>query len=272
MHELPLTTEALPEMGTTAIRVRAMHLRDLAIHLAQRELSARHRDSVLGWIWAFAPAFVQLLVYQFIFTRIIPLSVPDYGAFLFAGILGWMLFSNGLLSAVASLEKNRSIVLRPGVPMSVVPLTACLLALLDYLFALPILVIVVALTGHLGVGSLLLPLPIIIEFILVVGLALLVAPLQVLFRDVIHLVGLLMLVGFWVTPIFYTPDHVPERFGFLLTLNPLAQIIDAQRGLLLEGAISSPWSLVATGAVSTAIFAVGIFTFARLAPSIPDRL
>jgi lipopolysaccharide transport system permease protein len=263
---------ARPRASVLVRRARATHLRDLTIHLARRELSARHRDSLLGWIWAFAPALIQLLVYQFIFTHVIPLSVPNYGAFLFAGILGWMLFTNGVLGAVGSLEQHRSIVLRPGVPMSVVPLTAVLLALLDYLFALPILIAVVALTGNLSVAALLIALPLGIELLLTIGVALLIAPLQVLFRDVTHLVGLLVLVGFWITPIFYTPEQVPERFQFMLTLNPLAQIVDAQRGLLLEGSVPSPWGLAATAAVSLVVLVLGIGTFARTAPLVPDHL
>lgn len=253
-------------------RARLAYLKDLTLHLARRELAIRHRGSLLGWLWSLLPALLLLLVTYFLFTRVIPLGVENYPVFLLVGILAWTWFAGGLRAATGSLEAGRNLVLRPGFPTMLLPLVATLVDLVDYLIALPILFGALALTTGVTVESLLLPVLLVIQLFLVVGLGLVVAPLQLFFRDIRQFVLMAVGFGFWLTPIFYRERQVPETFKPLYDVNPMAHLIEAQRGILLDGAMPPALSTLAVGLVSVFVLVCGCAVFSALRHSLPERL
>ena len=150
-----------------------------------------------------AAPMLQLLVTYFLFTKVIPLKVHNYPVFLLTGILAWNFFARALSLSALALEQSRELVQRPGFPTAVLPVKAVLIGLLDYLLALPVLLVALGVTTGLHWTALFLPLLLAIQLVLTVGLGWILAPLQVFFRDIQHLVTLAVMVGFWVTPIFY---------------------------------------------------------------------
>jgi ABC-type polysaccharide/polyol phosphate export permease len=253
-------------------RAAVRHLRDVTFHLVRRELSLRYRGSILGWLWSLSPALMQLVVTQFLFTRIIPLGVPNYPVFLLVGILSWNCFSSGLLTATTTLEARRNLVLRPGFATILLPLVATLVAVVDYAIAVPIMFTALALTTGLTVESVLLPVLILIQLILTAGIALVVAPLQVFFKDIRQVVFTAISLGFWLTPVFYRARQVPEALKPLYKLNPMAVLIEAQRSILLAGQWPPVRALVAVAAGAVVTLAVGIWVFSRFKHSLPEKL
>lgn len=259
-------------VGVRRAGTRARYLFEVTVHLARRDFAARHRDSLLGWFWALAPPLLQLLVSYFLFTRVIPLRVHDYPVFLLIGILSWTWFSRSVVMGASSLEQGRSLVLRPGFPSAILPVKETLVALLDYLIALPVIVVALVATAHVHAAIAVLPVLVVIQLILVLGLVWIVAPLQAFFRDVQHLVGVLTMVGFWVTPIFYAPASVPSRFSLVYDLNPMAHLIEWQRGALLDGTLPSLRGLVVVAGASIVVAVVGFAVFASLRDRVPEQL
>jgi lipopolysaccharide transport system permease protein len=227
---------------------------------------------VLGWLWALGPPMLQLLVTYFVFTKVVKLGVAHYPVFLLTGILGWTLFARTISAGSISLESNRDLVLRPGFPSAVLPLAAVLSGLLEYLIALPILLIAAGFATGIGPEVALLPVVIVVQLLLALGIAWALAPLQVFFRDISHIAELALMLGFWVTPIFYRPGDVPGRFHFIYSLNPMAKLIDAQRRVLLEGRLPDARSFAVVAVVSAAITAAGFGVFMLSRYSVPDRL
>jgi lipopolysaccharide transport system permease protein len=254
------------------VRRRAVHLRDITMHLVGRSLATRYRGSLLGWLWSLTPPLLLLLATYFLFTHVIALDVPNYPVFLLTGILAWNWLSRGLPAATSSLEDGRSLALRPAFPSVLLPIVAVLVALVDYVLALPILLVAVGLTVGLQPTALLLPVLIAIQFVFAIGLGLMLAPLQVFFRDVAYLVGVLLTLGFWITPIVYAVRQVPDRFGLIYDLNPMAHLIEAQRRVLIDGALPSARPLVLTGVAALAILTAGFAVFASTRRAIPDHL
>ncbi len=210
------------------------HNKDVTFHLVRLELATRHRGTFLGWIWSLTPPLLQLAATYFLFTKVIPLNVENYPVFLLVGMLSWTWFSRSWSQATSCLETSRSLVLRPGFTIGLLPLAAVVVGLVDYLLALPVLFIALALTTGLRAEAALLPLLLLIQFVFTLGLGLLFAPLQVFLRDTRQFVALAISIGFWLTPIFYRARQVPAQFQWILDANPMAYLIEAQRAILLE--------------------------------------
>jgi lipopolysaccharide transport system permease protein len=207
-----------------------------------------------------------------VFTKVIPTNVPNFVAFLFTGIVAWNWFATGLTLSAQSLEARRDLVVRPGFPSALLPLVAVTVGFVDYLLALPVLLLVVGLSVGFHATLALLPVLLAIQFLLTIGLGWIIAPLNVFFRDVAHLVGVLLLLGFFITPIFYSRSQTPARFAPLYDFNPMGQLIEAQRKILLDGHLPAFMPVALVAAASVGIFALGFAVFAATRHSLPDQL
>jgi lipopolysaccharide transport system permease protein len=253
-------------------RRRLAYLKDVSLHLVRRELAIRYRGTLLGWVWALVPVLLQLAVTQFLFTRVIPLNVPNFPIFLLVGVLAWNNFSAGLQMATSSLEGNRNLVLRPGFPTALLPIVAILVVFVDYLVGLPILFVALLLTTGVPLTALLLPLLLVIQLVLIAALGLLLAPLQLFFKDVRQLVAIVVALGFWLTPVFYRQRSVPGAFKPLYVINPMAHLIEAQRQILLVGKMPSLLAVGLVAVASLVALAIGCAVFARTRHSLPEKI
>ena len=254
------------------LRTRAAYIRDVTLHLVRRDFVTRHRGSLLGWLWALAPTLLQLIVMSFVFTKVLGQHIKDYPIFLLTGLLCWNWFSRSLILGAISLESRRELVLRPGFPTPLLPVSAVLIGLLDYLLTLPVLLIAIGLGPGIPLTALLLPIPILIELVMLIGMCWILAPLQVFFRDIAHFVGVAVLVGFWITPIWYTRSQVPSKYNLIYQLNPMTHLIEAQRSLLLEGHLPTTANLTYVAVFAVVIAVFGYFMFARYRESVPENL
>jgi lipopolysaccharide transport system permease protein len=253
-------------------RERVAYLWDVTMHLVGRDFRSRHRGSLLGWLWVLAPPLLQLLVTYFLFTKVIPLKVDNYPVFLLAGILVWNCFTRATSLAVLALEQSRELVHRPGFPTVVLPVKAVLIGFVDYLLALPVLLIALVFTTGLHWTAFFLPVLMAIQFVLSLGIAWIVAPLQVYFRDIQYAVALVLMIGFWITPVFYERSSVPSQFDWLYQLNPMAHLVEWQRWIMLDGTHPTALAVLALSAASAALAAVGFWVFVSLRHSIPEQL
>lgn len=208
---------------------------DLAVVLVGRDLRVNYGHALLGLFWAPLAALVQVLVLGFVFVRVLPLGVDDYALFVFTGVAVWQVALVALIGGAEAFTGNRDLVRRPGFPTAVLPLTTIGSAFAGYALSLPVLLLGVALTGRLTVAALALPVVMAAEVLVLTGPVFLVATLNVRFRDVRHLVGLLLGVLFYVTPVFYAADRIPERYRWVAELNPLALVVRLHRQVLYDG-------------------------------------
>jgi ABC-type polysaccharide/polyol phosphate export permease len=256
----PDRTEAGPGPPPGAPGTSAARLRDLTLHLAKRELDATHRMTVLGWAWPLVRQLALLGVLVFIFSNVLELGIDNYATFVFTGLIAWSWFATGITSATSSLVAQRHLLFQPRFPGLVLPIVALAVPLLDVLLALPVLLVLVATSQGLPWTIALVPLLLVGQFVLMAGLAWMTAALSVFFRDVPNIVGVGLLLLFYLTPIFYALRNLPSRFERALQLNPLTTIVEAYRAALLGDPAPSPGRLAAVFAFSVLV-AIGGFVF-----------
>jgi lipopolysaccharide transport system permease protein len=245
---------------------------ELVWHLVRRELSSAHRFTVLGWAWPLARQLAQLGVLVFVFSSVLDLGIPDFPVYVFSGLVAWSAFSTGLSAASTSLIDQRHLVFQPRLPTSVLPVVAVLVPFVDVLMAAPVLVLMLILSGELHATALLFPLVLVVQLVLMVGLAWLVAPASVYVRDVPNLVTLALMVLFYLTPVFYSLHRIPEQYEWVLQLNPMTTLVELDRALLLGLPYPSVAHVVGTVAFAAVVSVAGWFAFERMRPGLVDQL
>jgi lipopolysaccharide transport system permease protein len=247
--------------------------RDLLAALVARDVALRYRRSVLGLLWSQLGPLVMLAVLTFLFTRVVPLAIPDYAPFVFIGLLAWTWWSGAVLTATGSVSGAADLVRRPGFPVAVLPAVAVTSHLIHLVLALPVLVLaVVVATGGLPATVVALPLLLAVQALLLLGPAWALAALNVRYRDVQHLVGVLLFPFFYVTPVFYDAGAVPASVRVAYRLNPLVHLFEAYRDVALYGRWPAAGPLVAIAAVGGLGAVAGYRWFTALAPRFPDEL
>ena len=251
---------------------RGRALAGLVGHLAVRRLKSMHRLTLLGWAWPLARQLVQLAVLVFLFSHVLKLGIPDYPLFVFSGLLVWNWFQSALLAASSSFIADRHLVFSPRLPNSVLPLVAITVPLIDTLMALPILVIALAVTGHLQPTILLLVPLLGVLAVMIAGLALLLATANVFVRDVENVVAVGLLLVFYLTPVFYAEDSVPAHLRWFLRLNPMSATVSATRAVTLGGTLPAAAD-VATMLIGAGVAAaLGVLVYRRFNLDLIDEL
>jgi homopolymeric O-antigen transport system permease protein len=242
------------------------------LHLAHRRLESEHRFTLLGWLWPLIRQLAQLLVLVVVFTSVLDLGISDYPLFVFAGLIVWSWFSTALSIATSALISERHLVYSPRLPNMVIPLVAVAVPLVDLLIVLPVLLGTLAVQGRLSWTVLLLPFLLVVQFALTAGLSLMASALNVYFRDVQNVVGVGLLLFFYLTPIFYGTKNVPEEYRWLLHVNPMTPLINAVRAVLLDGTFPRWQDLAIVCPVAVAALVAGVAVFQRLEANFVDEL
>lgn len=250
---------------------RARYTWDVVTYLVAREFKLRYARAVVGWLWAIAEPLARLVVFTFLFQRVIVLDQDDYVVFLFCGILAWGWFAGGVGSATSSAIDRRDLLLRPGVPRAVVPTVSVLTDFLDLVAALPVLVVFLLFHGGIPVTALAFPAILVVQFALIMGLGMALCTANVYVRDVRHAVATVLRLGFYLTPVFYARDDVPEHLRWVLTLNPMTHVIEAYRAVLVDGTLPGVGFAV-TAAASVVLALAGFALYRRVSPSFVDEL
>ena len=252
---------------------RLIYLRDLLRELVLRDMKLRYKGSVLGLAWSLLNPLAQLLVFGLVFSTILPLNIPNYTAFLFSGLLVWSWFQSSLFAATTVIVDGRSLIKRPGFPVALLPVVTVMANLVHFALALPVLLLFLLLTGlPLHGTALLLPLLIAIQFLLTLSIGYFLAAVHVTFRDTQHLVGVFLLLLFYLTPIFYDSSVIPASLQSIYRLNPLLHLLEAYRTILIDGRLPDFAMLAVVTAVSLALLLVGFRVFKRASYTFVEEL
>jgi len=239
--------------------------RALVAALIGRHLNTRYRGSLLGFVWSFLNPLCLIAVYSLVFKYYIRFdSVENYTLFMFAGLLPWIWFSSGLLEATASISSGGSLITKAMFPAHILPVVSVLTNLCNFLFALPLLLGFMLITGVLpGSSMIALPVVIAVETLFLLGLSLTLSALNVHFRDVQHILGNVITLWFFLCPILYPIDNIPERFRFTMLLNPVAVFTQMYQQIFLENVFPDTTKLIIGFLVSLLMFFIGCRVFNR---------
>jgi len=217
--------------------------------LVSRQIRARYRGSVLGFVWTFLNPLLLMLVYSLVFSVYMRFDMEDYGAFMFAGLLPWIWFSTSLAEGTNAIVASGNLITRAMFPPEVLPVVAVFANGANFLFSLPVLIGIFIVYGvPLTVALVALPLILLVQFILTIGLVLLLAALNVPYRDVQHLLGNILVFWFFLCPIIYPLEKVPAEFQVFTLGNLMGALVTAYQDVLFYGRFPA-WDMLAGVAV-----------------------
>jgi lipopolysaccharide transport system permease protein len=251
-----------------------VRFRGLLATLTARELKARYRGSVLGFLWSLANPLLLLAVYSFVFSVIFKpriAGLDPYALFVVCGLFPWIWLSTSTLEGSMSLIANSGLIRKAVFPAELLPMVAVLSNLVHLVLAVPILGVALV-TGRLlnypvgGPAAALMPLVILLELPLVSGLAIGASALTAHFKDVRDVLANVFTLMFFVTPILYSLDSLAGRpvFWWLVRLNPFTPFTLAYQQTLFSGQCPSPWLWWQMAIVSLVGWALGATIFERL--------
>jgi ABC-type polysaccharide/polyol phosphate export permease len=246
--------------------------RALIVVLVRRELDARYRASALGFFWSLLNPLLLLAVYAVVFTYIFSPRFPGadpYPLFLFSGLLPWLFFSGAVLDGSATLVDNGPLLAKVMCPPEIFPAVTVLSHLIHHILALPILLLAMVASAALKLHPMPWTFPLVvvalIPWILVAGGAVFaVSVLSVHYRDMRDLIGHLLNLLFFSSPIIYSLEglQVPVMLHRILALNPLASLVVVYRDAVFAGTMSSPQSWLTAFAVGVVTWWLGARIFA----------
>ena len=259
--------------GWAGLDLRDLWLhRDLFFFLIWRDVKVRYKQTVLGAAWAILQPFLTMVVFTLFFGRLakVPSDGIPYPIFAYAGLLPWTFFSNAITASSNSLVGNASLITKVYFPRMVIPAAAVGAGLVDLAIAALILVVMMAYYGFgLGWSALMLIPLVLLTALLALGVGMWMSGLNVKYRDVRYALPFCVQLWMYATPIIYPISFIPERWRWILVLNPLTGIIDGYRSALFGQAFH--WSQFVVSTFLTLLFLVyAAYSFKRMERDFAD--
>ena len=253
--------------------------RGLIQSLVARELKARYRGSVFGFLWSFINPLLLLLIYSFVFTYVLPNQVEGvqpYALFMFCGILPWNWFATSLSDAAGSLIAGGNLIKKVLFPAEVLPLVSVLTNMVHFFLGLPILIafLVFYRLPHDAWDLVWFPVAVLVQLVFTSALAMFLAALTVHFRDIRDILANVLTLWFFATPIIY-PWFQPnvQKYRLLFNVNPFTHLaVSYQEILFFNGPIGHWRWLLALGAGSVLLFLATYWLFDRLRDSFAEAV
>ncbi len=255
--------------------VALYRFRELVYNLVQRELKARYKNSVLGFVWSLLNPLGMMVVFTIVFSVLMPNnSVPNYPIFLLCGLLPWNFFSASIMTGTNSIVANGNLVKKVYFPREVLPIATVLANLVNFLLALVVLFAAMLLFRMpLSPWLILLPVVIVIQTCFTLGIVLLLSTLNVFYRDTLIVLDVILLAWFFLTPVFYPISMLPTSYTVLgitldvqrimYILNPMASIINMYRDILYYGYRTDPDFFWRTSLTALSVLGIGYWVFVR---------
>jgi ABC-type polysaccharide/polyol phosphate export permease len=251
--------------------------RGLIVNFVRRDLQARYKGSTMGVFWSIVQPLVMLILYTMVFSTILKVQVGPaegtgvFAIYLFCGMLPWNAFQEGISRSAGVILDHSNLIKRTIFPAEILPIYVVASGLVQELIGLGILLGAVLLTAKtLSPTLFFLPVILLLQGFLTLGLAWIVAAVNVFLRDVGQLLGLVLTFWLFLTPIFYPPSLVPGSLAWILLVNPMVWVVEAYRSVILRGAIPSSTSLLALALCSSAAFLIGHRLFQRMQGAFAD--
>lgn len=207
--------------------------REMLFNLVRKDLRTRYKGSILGFLWTFVNPLLQLVVYTFVFSTIMRAGIDKYYIYLFVALVPWIFFSTSLTVSASSIIGNKDLIKKIYFPRLIIPISVVSGAFMNMVFTMVVVLLALIFSG-LGLSKYIMFLPIImgLEYLFALGFSFLVSALNVYFRDLEHILGIVTMAWMYATPIMYDISMVPPELLSLFNLNPMTPIISAYRNIL----------------------------------------
>ncbi len=240
--------------------------REMVFSLVKKDLRGRYKGSVLGFLWTFINPLLQLMVFTLVFSVIMKAGYDQYYLFLFVALVPWMFFSSSVQDGSTAIIREKDMVKKIYFPREVMPIATVTSGFVNMLLTFIVIFIVLIFSGKgiNPVALLCLPFVMIVEYILCLGIAMIVAALTVYFRDLQYILGIFTMALQYMTPVMYGSEMVPEWAMPIFQANPMTPIIEMYRQILYYKEVPEMLSLLYVLALGIIFIVLGFFCFNKL--------
>lgn len=248
--------------------------RQMLFSLVKKDLRGRYKASVLGFLWTFINPLLQLVIYTIVFSVIMRSGIENFYLFLFVALVPWLFFSSCLQSGATIVVNNQDLVKKIYFPRIVLPISYVTSSFVNMLLSFIVVFAVLIFSGYgMNFFALLyLPLVMIIEYILSLGIALITSACTVYLRDLEHILGIVGMAWMYLTPVIYPPELVPEKYQLIFNLNPMTSIIEAYRDILYYKTPPQMETLLLAMVLGVVVVFIGSFVFNKLQKGFIEEL
>lgn len=254
--------------------------RTLILEMARRELTERYSGQMLGIFWTiFHPLFMMAL-YIFIFVFVFKTKIQnnllmplDYTTYILAGLIPWLGLQESLSKACAAITGNANLVKQVMFPMEILPIKTVLTTTFTQLVSSILLILYVVLYQSTAWATfLLVPVLIVLQIMMMIGLGCILATFGVFFRDLKDFIQLFCIAGAYIMPVFYLPEWAPEQFKAVIYVNPFSYMIWCYQDAIYYGRFEHPIAWLIFPIFSISLFVLGYKVLLRLKPIMGDSL
>jgi len=238
---------------------------DLLKLLVKKEVTLRYKRTYLGFLWSLLNPLLTGVVLFIAFNIFMRFEVENFALFIMAAIFPWTWFSASVSMSANTLTGNVSLIKKVIFPKQFLLLATIIAQLVNFIFSLPVLIGLVYFYGGAPSLNWLIGIPVlvIVQFAVIYGLSLLISTANAFFRDLEYLVNVLISLLFWMTPIVYPLEAVPEEYRSLLVMNPVTYLIQAWRDLFFNNMLN--WHYIFISMITAAfVLIVGLLVFKKL--------
>lgn len=248
--------------------------REMIISLVKRDLKSKYKGSVLGFMWMFLNPLFQLIIYTIVFSVIMKSGIEQFYLFLFVALIPWLFFSTCLAAGTTVIFAQQDMIKKIYFPREVLPIAFTTSQFVNMLLSFVVIFVVFGVSSR-GLNPkvlIFLPIVMLIEYLLSLGVTYIVSALTVYFRDLEHILSIVSMAWMYMTPILYDASTVPEELLPLFNLNPMTPIIASYRDIFYYGVPPKPEDMLRAFVFAIIILIVGQFAFKYLQRHFAEEL
>lgn len=260
-------------MNKVKIFKRLYNYREFLRTSIKKEIRGKYKKSMLGILWSFLNPLLMLMVYAIIFPIILKSPEKNYVMFLMCALIPWNFFTTVLTQGASTVVANGNILKKVYFPREILPISIVTSGLINFLISCIIIFIFLIFTG-IGFSKyiLLLPIMIIVEYILLLGITFIMSSVTVYLRDLEHIIGVVIQALFYATPIVYSFSMIPKDFMWVFKLNPMAYVIQGYRDVLYYQTMPDLAGIGIIALFSIVLLVVGYIIFNKLQKNFAEEL
>ncbi len=239
----------------------------------KKDIGGKYKNSFLGVLWSFVNPLLQIIVYAIIFPLIMKNDIENYVVFMVCGLIPWNYFSTVINRSSFTMIENGNILKKVYFPREILPISVVTSETVTFLIS-SILILLFTFGYGLGltINVLFYPLVLLVQYVLLLGISLIVSSVTVYFRDLQHFIGVLLQLFFYATPIVYAVDAIPQNFQWILKFNPMTYIIEGYRDIFWGQTMPEVGTLFIVLAIGIVLCILGYLIFNKLQKRFAEEL
>jgi lipopolysaccharide transport system permease protein len=260
------TTTYTPKSDSFVLSIKKLYkYRSLIWVFAKRDLQVKYAQTTLGFLWGLFKPLFGVFIYVFFFGILLnwkTTSIP-YPLYVLSGLIGWNLFSYIVLNGVSAIQESADLIKKVYFPKAILPLSKTVSGAVESLISL-LLIIPLLFYYQIELSWNLIFIPLVLFFNVICGLAVtfFIASISIKRRDLIQVLPFLLNMAIWCTPVFLSADLFPKRFQYIFEVNPVANVIDAWRWVLLDG-VDFELTWIANFIIASVLLAIGFYFYSK---------